>query len=155
MISTSTSTSTRLLRFAMACLCLIAAAESLSAQSLVRTTQDDTTIWTLGIPTVAAIVPAGTELEVVARRGDWYEVVIPPPTTVAKRIGRVLASQVEPVAASSPAAPSDAAPAGEAPAAAPDRPAAPRSARISRRLAARLSILSFGFRGCRRSSGVA
>ena len=103
---------------AIATICMVACAAPLSAQTRVRVTQDDTTIWTLGVPTVAAIVPAGTELEVVSRRGDWYEVVIPPPTTVAKRMGRVLASQVEPVA-SSPATPPAVAPAPDRPPAAP------------------------------------
>jgi opacity protein-like surface antigen len=52
-------------------------AASASAQTNVRVTRDQATIWTADFKDTAAIVPAGTILTVVGRRGEWYEVRMP------------------------------------------------------------------------------
>jgi hypothetical protein len=46
--------------------------------STVRVTKDRSVIWRLESSAALTVVKAGTELEVVARRGDWYEVIVPP-----------------------------------------------------------------------------
>src|SRR4051794_32049169 len=46
-------------------------------QSRVRVTSDRTIIWTSDFLTVATHVDRGAELEVVGRRANWYEVVVP------------------------------------------------------------------------------
>jgi opacity protein-like surface antigen len=60
----------------MSCLLAVCATTAF-AQTAVRVTRDQTTIWNPGFSIEAVVVPAGTVLTVVARRGDWYEVHVP------------------------------------------------------------------------------
>jgi opacity protein-like surface antigen len=71
---------------------LAGTAASASAQTNVRVTRDQATIWTADFKDTAAIVPAGTILTVVGRRGEWYEVRMP--TAIGGR-GWVLKSNVD------------------------------------------------------------
>ncbi len=72
------------------------------AQSTVRVTKDQAVIWRPGFTVVADTVKAGTVLDVVARRGDWYEVVLPsPPGTTMT--GMIAVGQVEAVSGTPPA----------------------------------------------------
>jgi opacity protein-like surface antigen len=59
---------------AMASMLLVAPAV---AQTTVLVTSDQATMWRPGFGSVVTVVKKGTELEVVAREGDWYEVVLP------------------------------------------------------------------------------
>jgi hypothetical protein len=52
-------------------------AASASAQTNVRVTRDQTTIWTADFTETAAVVRAGTILTVIRRHGEWYEVRVP------------------------------------------------------------------------------
>jgi hypothetical protein len=67
-------------------------AASASAQTNVRVTRDQTTIWTADFTETAAVVQAGTILTVVRRHGDWYEVRVP---TAIGGSGWVLKSNVD------------------------------------------------------------
>jgi hypothetical protein len=58
-------------------LALLTISTAASAQTRVRVTREQATIWRAGFSVVATVVSRGTELEAVARRGTWYEVVIP------------------------------------------------------------------------------
>jgi hypothetical protein len=58
--------------------CLLAAtAATATAQTTVRVSVDQSTIWTHDFGSPAAVVTSGTILAVVGQRNDWYEVVIP------------------------------------------------------------------------------
>lgn len=60
------------------CLCLtLLITASAAAQSRVRVHSDQTTIWRPGFTVAAAVVPAGTVLDVVGRTGTWFEVELP------------------------------------------------------------------------------
>src|SRR5262245_51664643 len=72
-----TATSRAALRVTWITCLLAVCATTVLAQSTVRVTHDDATIWNPGFQTAAVVVPAGTVLAVVARRGDWYEVSLP------------------------------------------------------------------------------
>ncbi len=56
---------------------LAGVAASASAQTNVRVTRDQTTIWTADFTETAAVVRAGTILTVIRRHGEWYEVRVP------------------------------------------------------------------------------
>jgi hypothetical protein len=71
---------------------LAGTAASASAQTNVRVTRDQTTIWTADFTETAAVVRAGTILTVVRRHGDWYEVRVP---TAIGGSGWVLKSNVD------------------------------------------------------------
>jgi hypothetical protein len=77
-------------------------AASASAQTSVRVTRDQTTIWTADFKETAVVVRAGTILTVVRRSGDWYEVRIP---TAIGGSGWVLKSNVDTNSAPRPVAP--------------------------------------------------
>jgi opacity protein-like surface antigen len=82
-----------LLRIAPWIFCALAGmAASASAQTNVRVTRDQTTIWTADFTETAAVVRAGTILTVVRRHGDWYEVRVP---TAIGGSGWVLKSNVD------------------------------------------------------------
>jgi len=70
---------------------LAAFAASASAQTSVRVTRDQTTIWTADFKDTAVVLHAGTILTVVRRHGDWYEVRLP----TAIGTGWVLKSNVD------------------------------------------------------------
>ena len=58
--------------------CFMAAcASTATAQTTVRVTVDESTIWTQDFAAPAAIVSFGTILTVVGQRTEWYEVVVP------------------------------------------------------------------------------
>jgi hypothetical protein len=76
-------------------ICLLTAATAASAQqATVRVTRNQATIWQRNLVTVITVVPAGTELEVVGRTGNWIEVVLPPSEGGRRRTGFIGLSQV-------------------------------------------------------------
>src|SRR5690349_18302615 len=99
---------TRLFGLIIAALLLAAAAD---AQTVARVVRAQSTIYNPGFTTVAAVVPAGTELTVIGREGMWYRVLLPNPET-QRQFGFIAISQVEIVSGTPPsAAPSRGAPA--------------------------------------------
>jgi hypothetical protein len=96
----------RLLRPIVFCVMLLAVASSAAfAQSQVRVTRANATIWQRDSPVVvAAIVSSGTVLEVRERLDEWYVVVVPSGST-AGSLGLIAVSQVEPVPGSGPLLP--------------------------------------------------
>ncbi len=64
------------------------------AQTRVRVIKDKATIWRSNFSVVAAVVAAGTELDVVGRQGPWYEVEVPFGPDPRER-GLIAANQVE------------------------------------------------------------
>jgi hypothetical protein len=66
------------------------------AQQWVRVTRDQTTIWSTNRLTIQAYVDADTVLEVVRRRGDWYEVIVPAQGGNRATIGLVAVANVVP-----------------------------------------------------------
>ena len=97
----------RLLQPIVFCLMLLAVASSAAfAQSQVRVTRANATIWQRDSPVVvAAIVPSGTVLEVRERLDEWYVVVVPSGNTAAGTLGLIAVTQVEPVPGSGPLLP--------------------------------------------------
>jgi hypothetical protein len=83
-----------LIRLLALTVCLLIPA-TLFGQTRVRVTQDQVSIWNAGFFTVATVVDAGTELEVVRRRDAWFEVMLPMSVTAERRTGFVAAIQVE------------------------------------------------------------
>ncbi|MFN7916993.1 MAG: hypothetical protein U0Q55_16740 [Vicinamibacterales bacterium] len=65
------------------------------AQARLRVLDDETPVWRPGFFSAAAIVDAGTELELVGRQGDWYEVRLPPKGGAPADGGFVAVSRVE------------------------------------------------------------
>jgi opacity protein-like surface antigen len=92
-----------------------------AAQSQVRVTADQVTIWKPGFTTVATVVNSGTVLDVVARRGEWYEVVVPTSPWQQRETGLISVNRVELVSGTP-------APRSEPPRARPSTPAQPRTA---------------------------
>lgn len=82
---------------AVAVLGLLMSATSMQAQSRVRVVRDQTVIWQPGFILVEAIVESGTVLNVVAARGEWYEVVLPASVTRPRATGFVAAARIEPL----------------------------------------------------------
>ena len=66
-----------LIRLAATSCFLVAFAATATAQTTVRVSVDQSTIWTLDFGSPAAVVTSGTILTVVGQRKDWYEVVVP------------------------------------------------------------------------------
>jgi hypothetical protein len=96
----------RLMRVTCACVLLIVFdASVVVAQTRVRVTRDQATIWRRDAPIAATIVKAGTVLEVNGREGDWYVVVIPPGSSASGRLGLIAISQVEIVSGDAPQRP--------------------------------------------------
>src|SRR5262245_13117940 len=91
------------------------------ARVQVRVTRDQAIIWQTNFVTMATLVNRGTLLEVVARRDDWIEVVLPVQTGPTRATGMIAAAAVETVAPS----PSAQAPQSTRPP--PPRPPAPDS----------------------------
>jgi hypothetical protein len=60
-------------------LLVVLAASDVRGQTaiVVEVTTDQAILWRPGFLTVASIASAGLQFEVVARRGDWYEVILP------------------------------------------------------------------------------
>jgi len=71
----------------------VGAASAQAARARVK--QDGTTIWRAGFLNVATVVSAGTELEVVARSGDFLEVVLPAGQGAPRTTGFIVESAVE------------------------------------------------------------
>ncbi len=67
------------------------------AQGRLRVIEDQTPIWRPGFFSAAAIVDAGTELDVLGRQGDWYEVHVPSTPGEPVDRGFVASSRVEPI----------------------------------------------------------
>jgi len=64
--------------------------------STLRVTKDMSVIWRLGFSAPATVVRAGTQLDVVGRQGNWYEVIVPASgTTTPGMHGLIAANQVE------------------------------------------------------------
>jgi hypothetical protein len=82
---------------------LVLAASPAFAQSRVRVTSEQATIWRMNFTIAAAVVPAGTELDVVALRGQWYEVELPYGPDPREH-GLISVSQVEVIAGGAPSA---------------------------------------------------
>ena len=66
-----------LIRLAAISCFLAASATTATAQTTVRVSVDQSTIWTHDFGSPAAVVTSGTTLTVVGQRKDWYEVVVP------------------------------------------------------------------------------
>jgi hypothetical protein len=66
-----------------------------NAQTTVRVSRDQTTIWRAGFSIVASVVQAGTILEVVGRRDNWYEVIVPGGPGAPPGTGFIAANRVE------------------------------------------------------------
>jgi opacity protein-like surface antigen len=98
----------------MSCL-LIAAPTASMAQTSVRVTQPQCTIWKPDFRSAAAVVKAGTILTVVGRRDDWFEVVVPESDrTGAATTGFIFKSNVDSGAGPAPSAAARAIAAAEA-----------------------------------------
>jgi opacity protein-like surface antigen len=83
------------LRLALTLASLTWAADA-SAQSTVRVLTQQAIIWQSSFLTPAAVVPKGTELEVIGVQGTWYEVRVPSSVgTAAAATGFVASTQVE------------------------------------------------------------
>ena len=85
----------RALRAAAITVLLVLSASFVTAQSSIRVRVDHVNVWNRGFATVATVVGIGTILEVVARRGNWYEVVIPGPPWQPRTTGFIAVSSVE------------------------------------------------------------
>ena len=71
-------------------------AQASAQTAIVRVKSDHTIIWAPRFVVILTTVKSGTELEVVSRQDDWYQVLIPRPgTSPQKEIGFVAVSQVE------------------------------------------------------------
>jgi opacity protein-like surface antigen len=92
----------RAVHLVFALLTIVAAAQAVAAQSRVRVTSDQVTIWRPGFTTVATVVSAGTILDVVRRSGDWYEVVVPGSPYESPQTGFIAITRVEPADGSTP-----------------------------------------------------
>jgi len=58
--------------------CLLAAGATVArAQTGIRVTRDQSTVWQSDFQAAAAVVDAGTVLTVIRHRGDWFEVALP------------------------------------------------------------------------------
>src|SRR5262245_26210727 len=66
-------------------------------QAQVRVTRDRATIWNRDASIIAALVPKGTVLDVLAQEGDWYIVTVPTQSGGKGESGRIAVSQVEPL----------------------------------------------------------
>ena len=99
---------------------ILGAASIAAAQTTVRVTRDQATIWRPGFTTLAGIVKSGALLTVVGRRGEWYEVVIPGQADGSGPTGFILATQVELVEGTPPSS-------SPAPRSSPQAPDAERS----------------------------
>jgi hypothetical protein len=97
-------------RTALVALALLAISSDVLAQTRVRVIRDQTGIWSTTLLTIATVVAAGTELEVVSQRGLWYEVLLPSPGITERRTGFIAVSQVEAVDPGEPAPPTYAVP---------------------------------------------
>jgi opacity protein-like surface antigen len=82
---------------------LVVGVTTASAQTQVRVTKDRATIWHENSPIIAAQVPIGTVLDVLGRDGEWYVVTIPADRGGKGEVGRIAASQVDPVPGGAPA----------------------------------------------------
>ncbi len=87
---------------AVALLLLAGVSSAQTEQATVRVVRPQSTIWNAGFTTVAAVVPAGTELTVVGRQGTWYRVLLPF-REGTRETGFIAVSQVELVSGTLPA----------------------------------------------------
>jgi opacity protein-like surface antigen len=114
----------------------LSSASAATAQTSVRVTAEHVNVWKPGFSTVATVVNTGTVLEVVARQGNWYEVVIPGPPWQPRQTGFISVTRVETVEGGS-ATPQRAAP--QTPT--PTRPGSSAPASLANR---RSTIQGFG-----------
>jgi opacity protein-like surface antigen len=119
----------------------LSAASAATAQTSVRVTADHVTVWKSGFSTVATVVNTGTVLEVVARQGNWYEVVIPGPPWQPRQTGFISVTRVEAVEGGS-TAPQRTAP---SPTPTPTRSASSASASAASRRATIQGFGEFGY----------
>lgn len=96
------STSLTAIAVAVALLVFAAPGSAQTEQATVRVVRPQSTVWNPGFTTIAAVVPAGTELTVVGRQGTWYRVVLPFPEGT-RETGFIAISQVELVSGTLPA----------------------------------------------------
>lgn len=82
---------------AFLCVVFVLAVPSAFGQTAVRVKNNQTTIWSVGFPTPILVVNTGTVLQVVARRDNWYEVVLPNADAASRRTGLIAVSAVEAV----------------------------------------------------------
>ena len=82
-------------RAALIALMLAAVPTLASAQTRVRVTSDGVTVWKPGFAIVATVANTGDTFEVLAQRGDWYEVVVPAPEGQPDTVGFIAVSRVE------------------------------------------------------------
>ncbi|MGE0703498.1 MAG: hypothetical protein AB7F99_00530 [Vicinamibacterales bacterium] len=87
-----------LTRIALACALVLATFSRAAAQTQVEAAEQ-ATIWSSTFLSLAAVVPPGTVLDVVGRRGQWYEVILPASAQAvsANRTGFISATQVRPL----------------------------------------------------------
>jgi opacity protein-like surface antigen len=76
-------------------LALTAVASDAAAQTHARVTEDATTVWRANFLTVETVVSAGTVLEVLSRRGDFYEVVVPPGNGKPRLVGFIAVTRLQ------------------------------------------------------------
>ena len=92
------------LRVSVAIIAIMFVAVPTFAQTMVRVTTDQAAIWQPGFRSLATVVKKGAELHVVARRGDWYEVMLPAPAGT-QQTGMIAVNQVEEMRGDLPASP--------------------------------------------------
>src|SRR5262249_46545465 len=66
-----------------------------AAQTRIRVVKDQSVIWASGFSIALTVVRAGVELDAVARRGNWYEVVLPPGGEKPGTTGLIAVNAVE------------------------------------------------------------
>jgi opacity protein-like surface antigen len=76
-------------------LALTAVVSDAAAQTRVRVTEDATTVWRANFLTIETVVSAGTVLEVLGRRGEFYEVVVPPSSGKPRLVGFVAVTRLQ------------------------------------------------------------
>ena len=68
---------------------------AVAQQARGRVIKDNSIVWNTSFTTIAAVVKAGTIVDIVSRRGNWYEVALPKTQTAGPVVGLISVSQVE------------------------------------------------------------
>jgi opacity protein-like surface antigen len=92
----------RSMRAALIAVALLTAPTVATAQTRARVTSDGVTVWRPGFAIVATVANTGDVFEVMAQRGDWYEVVVPAPEGQPDTVGLIAVSRVELIGAPPP-----------------------------------------------------
>lgn len=87
---------------AIVLLAVLAFPLSARAQSQVRVISDGVTIWKPGFTVIATTAKTGDVFEVVALRGNWYEIIVPSPPGQPDSTGFIAATRVEPIGGGPP-----------------------------------------------------